>query len=80
VSVVGAANHHRRASSRSNASGIKVAHRLRQYGAPEPTHYDGLTPAALAAQMVARLGATVDYLPVEAGGAARAAELLAAHF
>jgi len=30
--------------------------------------------------MVARLGATVDYLPVEAGGAARAAELLAAHF
>jgi UDP:flavonoid glycosyltransferase YjiC (YdhE family) len=55
-----------------------VAHRLRRYGAPEPTHYDGLTPAALAAQMRERLGAAVDYLPVETGGAARAAELLLA--
>jgi pimeloyl-ACP methyl ester carboxylesterase/predicted glycosyltransferase len=55
-----------------------VAHRLRRYGAPEPTHYDGLTPATLAAQMRDRLGAAVDYLPVEAGGAARAADLLLA--
>ena len=57
-----------------------VAHRLRRYGAPEPTQYDGLTPAALAAQMRDRLGADVDYLPVEIGGAARAAELIAARF
>ena len=57
-----------------------VAHRLRRYGAPEPTQYDGLTPAALAAQMKDRLGADVDYLPVEIGGAARAAELIAARF
>jgi pimeloyl-ACP methyl ester carboxylesterase/UDP:flavonoid glycosyltransferase YjiC (YdhE family) len=55
-----------------------VAHRLRRYGAPEPTAYDGLTSSALAAQMRERLGAAVDYLPVEPGGAARAAELLLA--
>ena len=54
-----------------------VAHRLRRYGAPAPTPYDEATPRALAAQMRERLGATVDYLPVESGGAARAAALLA---
>jgi predicted glycosyltransferase len=54
-----------------------VAHRLRRYRAPEPTLYDEATPRALAGQMRDRLGATVDYLPVESGGAARAATLLA---
>jgi pimeloyl-ACP methyl ester carboxylesterase/predicted glycosyltransferase len=53
-----------------------VAHRLRRYGATESTPYDGLTPEALAAQMRERLGATVGYLPVEPGGAGRAADLL----
>jgi pimeloyl-ACP methyl ester carboxylesterase/predicted glycosyltransferase len=54
-----------------------VVHRLRRYGAPEPTHYDEATPERLAAQMLERLGATVDYAPVETGGAARAARLIA---
>jgi predicted glycosyltransferase len=55
-----------------------VPHRLRRYGAPEPTQYDGLTPEALAAQMRERLGAPVDYRPVETRGADRAADLLLA--
>jgi hypothetical protein len=55
-----------------------VAYRLRRYGAPEPTPYDGLTPATLAAQMGERLGTPVDYLPVASGGAGRAADLMLA--
>jgi pimeloyl-ACP methyl ester carboxylesterase/predicted glycosyltransferase len=54
-----------------------VVHRLRGYGAPEPTPYDEATPARLAAQMLERLGAPVDYEPVETGGAAAAAALIA---
>ena len=54
-----------------------VAHRLHRYGAPEPTSYDEATPQRLAEQMRERLGAHVDYLPVETGGAARAAALIA---
>jgi predicted glycosyltransferase len=54
-----------------------VVHRLRRYGAPEPTFYDEATPTLLAAQMLDRLGATVDYEPVETGAAAAAAELIA---
>ncbi len=54
-----------------------VVHRLRRYGAPEPTFYDEATPTLLAAQMLDRLGAAVEYEPVEAGGAAAAAELIA---
>ena len=54
-----------------------VAHRLRRYGAPAPTPYDETTPRRLAEQMRERLGAPVDYLPVEPGGAARAAALIA---
>jgi pimeloyl-ACP methyl ester carboxylesterase/predicted glycosyltransferase len=54
-----------------------VVHRLRRYGAPEPTPYDEATPARLAAQMLERLGAPVDYEPVEADGAERAARLIA---
>ena len=53
-----------------------VAHRLRRYGAPEPTPYDNTSPAQLAALMRARLGSPVDYRPVERGGAARAAALI----
>jgi pimeloyl-ACP methyl ester carboxylesterase/predicted glycosyltransferase len=51
-------------------------HRLRRYGAPPPTPYDEATPAQLAELMRERLAAPVDYLPVEPGGAARAAELI----
>ena len=54
-----------------------VAHRLRRYGAPEPTRYEEATPERLAAQMLDRLGAPVDYEPVETGGAAAAARLIA---
>ncbi len=54
-----------------------VAHRLQRYGAPAPTPYEKATPAALAALMRERLGAPVDYLPVETGGAARAAQAIA---
>jgi predicted glycosyltransferase len=54
-----------------------VVHRLRQYGAPDPTPYDEATPDRLAAQMLERLGASVDYEPVETGGAAAAAALIA---
>jgi pimeloyl-ACP methyl ester carboxylesterase/predicted glycosyltransferase len=54
-----------------------VAHRLARYGAPPPTPYADTTPERLAALMLERLGAAVDYAPVEAGGAARAAGLIA---
>lgn len=54
-----------------------VAHRLRRYGAPEPTPYEETSPEQLAALMRARLGSVVDYRPVDAGGAARAAALIA---
>jgi pimeloyl-ACP methyl ester carboxylesterase len=54
-----------------------VAHRLKRYGAPPPTDYDEATPERLARQMAERLRAPVQYAPVEAGGAARAAELIA---
>jgi predicted glycosyltransferase len=54
-----------------------VAHRLRRYGAPPSTQYDDATPSVLAAQMLERLNANVSYEPVESGGAARAAGLIA---
>jgi pimeloyl-ACP methyl ester carboxylesterase/predicted glycosyltransferase len=54
-----------------------VAHRLRRYGAPPPTDYDEATPARLAQQMADRLKTRVDYKPVEAGGAERAAGFIA---
>jgi hypothetical protein len=56
-----------------------VAHRLRRYGAPEPTPYHETSATQLAALMRARLGAPVDYRPVDPGGAARAAALIAPH-
>jgi len=54
-----------------------VVHRLRRYGAPDPTPYDEATPQRLAAQMLDRLASPVDYEPVESGGAARTARLIA---
>jgi predicted glycosyltransferase len=54
-----------------------VVHRLRRYRAPAPTTYDEGTPERLAAQMLERLGTPVDYEPVEASGAARAARVIA---
>jgi predicted glycosyltransferase len=54
-----------------------VAHRLRRYGAPPPTDYDDATSERLARLMRDRLGSPVGYAPVKAGGAARAASLIA---
>ncbi|HXC76472.1 MAG TPA: alpha/beta fold hydrolase [Candidatus Acidoferrum sp.] len=54
-----------------------VAHRLRRYGAPASTQFHEATPSALAEQMLQRLNSRVDYEPVESGGAARAAGLIA---
>ena len=54
-----------------------VAHRLQRYGAPAPTDYDEATPERLAELMRERLRGTVSYLPVESGGAARAAGFVA---
>jgi pimeloyl-ACP methyl ester carboxylesterase/predicted glycosyltransferase len=54
-----------------------VVHRLRRYGAPPPTPYDEATPRGLASLMLERLGAPVDYEPVETDGASRAAALIA---
>ena len=54
-----------------------VANRLRRYGAHPPTQYDDATPERLAQQMRERLRSTVTYAPVETGGAARAAQLIA---
>jgi pimeloyl-ACP methyl ester carboxylesterase/UDP:flavonoid glycosyltransferase YjiC (YdhE family) len=57
---------------------LHVAHRLRRLGAPPPTAYEHTTPEALAALMLERLGAEVRYAPVDPGGAARAADAIAA--
>jgi pimeloyl-ACP methyl ester carboxylesterase/predicted glycosyltransferase len=56
---------------------LHVAHRLARYGAPAPTPYEDATPERLAALMLERLGADVDYVPVDPGGADRAAGLIA---
>jgi pimeloyl-ACP methyl ester carboxylesterase/predicted glycosyltransferase len=54
-----------------------VAHRLRRHGAPPPTHYDEATPEHMAREMRRRLGTAVEYEPVPADGAMRAASLIA---
>jgi pimeloyl-ACP methyl ester carboxylesterase/predicted glycosyltransferase len=54
-----------------------VVHRLRRYGAPEPTRYEDATPERLAAEMLERLSAAVEYKPVETGGAEHAARVIA---
>ena len=57
---------------------LHVAHRLRRLGAPPPTAYEHTDPEALAALMLERLRAEVHYAPVDRGGAARAADAIAA--
>ena len=59
---------------------VHVANRLRRYGAPPPTQFDDATPERLAGQMRDRLRAAVSYESVDAGGAARAASLIAPLF
>ena len=57
-----------------------VAHRLRRYGAPPPTQFEDATPPRLATQMLERMRADCTYEGVDAGGAARAASLIAPLF
>ncbi|MET7399011.1 alpha/beta fold hydrolase [Dactylosporangium sp. NPDC005572] len=54
-----------------------VTHRLRQYGAGRRLAYADLTPDVLAAAIAAEIGRETAYRPVETGGAAEAAALLA---
>jgi pimeloyl-ACP methyl ester carboxylesterase/predicted glycosyltransferase len=54
-----------------------VRHRLGQYGAGTYMDYSATDPDALADAIVAQVGATVDYRPVETDGAARAAAMIA---
>ena len=54
-----------------------VAHRLDRHRAGRRMDYATSDPDAIAAAITAELGRTVDYRPVETGGAARAANLIA---
>jgi predicted glycosyltransferase len=54
-----------------------VRHRLGQYGAGTYMDYSATDPEALADAIVAHVGETVDYRPVETDGAARAAAMIA---
>jgi predicted glycosyltransferase len=57
---------------------LHVAHRLRRLGAPSPTAYEHTEPEALAALMLERLASRARYVPIDPGGAARAADAIAA--
>ena len=54
-----------------------VAHRLDRYGAGRRMDFATAGPDAIAAAIAEEIGREVDYRPVEAGGAARAASLIA---
>ena len=55
-----------------------MRHRLERYGAGRCLTYEEAgDPDALARALASELGRTPDWLPVETGGAARAAALLA---
>jgi UDP:flavonoid glycosyltransferase YjiC (YdhE family) len=54
-----------------------VAHRLDRYRAGRRMDFDLATPEVIAAAIAEEIGREVDYLPVDANGAARAAALIA---
>ncbi len=54
-----------------------VRHRLGQYGAGTHMDYAATDPEALADAIVAKIGQSVDYRPVETDGAAKAARMIA---
>ncbi len=56
---------------------LHVAHRLRRYGAGRRMDWAALDPDALADAIATEIGREVDHLPVDPGGAARAAAHLA---
>ena len=54
-----------------------VRHRLSRYGAGRCMDFDAATPDVIAAAVAEEIGREVTYRPVESGGAARAAALIA---
>jgi UDP:flavonoid glycosyltransferase YjiC (YdhE family) len=54
-----------------------VRHRLDRYGAGRRMDFETETPETIAAAIAETIGKTVDYRPVESGGAASAAALIA---
>jgi UDP:flavonoid glycosyltransferase YjiC (YdhE family) len=56
---------------------LHVAHRLERHRAGRRMRFDEATPDALAAAIAEEIARHVDYLPVPADGAARAAALIA---
>jgi predicted glycosyltransferase len=56
---------------------VHVGYRLERYGAGRRMEFDRSSPEAIASAIAEEIGREVDYLPVESGGAARAAELIA---
>ena len=54
-----------------------VRHRLERYGAGRPMDFAADGPVEIAAAIAEEIGREVDYRPVDAGGAARAASLIA---
>ena len=56
---------------------VHVRRRLANYGADNAVDYHALSPQALAERALARMHEPVRYEPVEVGGAARAARLIA---
>jgi hypothetical protein len=54
-----------------------VPHRLRRYGAGRRMDFASATPEVIAAAIAEEIGRPVDYRPVEADGASRAATLMA---
>jgi pimeloyl-ACP methyl ester carboxylesterase/predicted glycosyltransferase len=56
---------------------VHVAHRLERYGAGRRMDFDADGPEEIATALAEEIGREVDYRPVDAGGAARAAALIA---
>jgi predicted glycosyltransferase len=54
-----------------------VRHRLERYGAGRPMSFEDCGPDEIAAAIAEEIGRTVDYRPVDAGGARRAAQRIA---
>jgi hypothetical protein len=56
---------------------LHVRHRLERYRAGRCMDFETASPADIAAAIASEIGRKVDYLPVAADGAARAAALIA---
>ena len=54
-----------------------VRHRLDRYGAGQYIDYTATDPEAIAAEIICRAGAPVDYMAVESNGASKAAKMIA---